>query len=292
MPPALLDSVTNGRIATAFEQVAVLFEQQGASPHRVRSWREAAQAIREHPREMSDVFRDHGRVGLEAIPHVGPRLASVVIELIKTGHCGALDRLRGDGIKVLERVPGLGPELAVRIHDQLGVETLEELEVAAHDGRLTRVPGFGPRRIASIRDVLATRLARARPPAPPHTQPPVALMLEIDREYRRAAAAGELRTIAPRRFNPKREAWLPVMHVERDGWAFTALYSNTARAHELGRTGDWVILYYHRPNQPEGQATVVTEWRGRLRGERVVRGRERECIDFYESTSVPTNWVA
>ena len=261
-----------------------MLEQQAASPHRVRAWRDAAQAVREHDREMSDVFRDHGRVGLEAVPHVGPRLASVLIELIRTGHCGALDRLRGDGGKVIERVPGLGPELAARVHDQLGIETLEELEAAAHDGRLARVPGFGERRVAAIRDVLATRLARARPPVPPRAQPPIAVMLEVDREYRRAAAAGELRKIAPRRFNPEHAAWLPVMHLERDGWAFTALFSNTARAHELGRTSDWVIVYYHRPGEPEGQATIVTEWRGRSRGERVVRGRERECADHYAPT--------
>ena len=271
--------MTNSRIASVFEQIAALLEQQGASPHRVRAWRDAAQSVRDHPREMTDVFRDHGRVGLEAVPYIGARLTNVIVELIKTGHCGALDRLWGDGIKVLERVPGIGPELATRVHDVLGIETLEELEAAAHDGRLAQVPGFGERRVAGIRDVLATRLARARPVTPPAVRPPVALLLAVDREYRRAAAAGELRKIAPRRFNPKHEAWLPIMHVERDGWAFTALFSNTARAHELGRTGDWVILYFHRPNQPEGQATIVTERRGRLRARRVVRGRERECMD-------------
>jgi len=273
--------MTNQRIADVFDEVAALLEQQDASAHRVRAWREAAAALREEPREVGDVFRDHGRVGLEALPRIGPRLANVLIELIKTGHCGALDRLRGDGGKVLERVPGLGPELAARVHDELGVETLEELEAAAHDGRLATVAGFGPRRIAAIRDVLATRLARLRPTAKRREQPPVDLLLEIDRQYRHEAALGRLRRIAPRRFNPAHNAWLPVMHVERDGWSFTVLFSNTARAHELGRTGDWVIVYYHRRDEPEGQATIVTEWRGALRGHRVVRGRERECMSLY-----------
>src|SRR5512143_1503393 len=152
------DRMTNQRIADVFDEVAALLEQQDASAHRVRAWREAAASLREEPREASDVFRDHGRVGLEALPRIGPRLANVLIELIKTGHSGALDRLRGEGGKVLERVPGLGPELAARVHDELGVETLEELEAAAHDGRLATVAGFGPRRISAIRDVLATRL--------------------------------------------------------------------------------------------------------------------------------------
>ncbi|MGE5182158.1 MAG: helix-hairpin-helix domain-containing protein [Acidobacteriota bacterium] len=273
--------MTNTRIAAIFDEVAGQLEQQGASAHRVRAWRDGAHAVREHPRELADVFRDHGRVGLEAIPRIGARLANVIIELVRTGHCTALDRLRGDGGKAIERVPGIGPELAARIHDALGIETLEELEAAAHDGRLARVPGFGPRRIAGVRDVLATRLARSRPLAPARTRPPVELLLAIDREYRAKAEAGELRTIAPHRFNPEHEAWLPVMHAERDGWAVTALYSNTARAHELGRTGDWVIVYYHRHDEPEGQATIVTEYRGSLRGERVVRGREHECGGYY-----------
>ena len=267
--------MTNARIASTFEEVAALLEQQGASSHRARAWREAAGVIRDHDREMSDVFRDHGKVGLEATPKIGPRLASVIIELVKTGHCGALDRLRGDGIEVLRRVPSIGPRLADRIHHDLGVETLEELEAAAHDGRLATVAGFGERRIAAIRDVLATRLGRTRPAAPA-PRPSVALLLDIDREYRRAAEAGELRRIAPRRFNPSHEAWLPILHAERDGWSCTALYSNTALAHELGRTRDWVIVYSHQPHQPEGQATIVTERSGPLRGQRVVRGREHD----------------
>ncbi|HEU0032162.1 MAG TPA: helix-hairpin-helix domain-containing protein [Kofleriaceae bacterium] len=274
--------MTNARIAATFEQVAALLEQQRAEPHRARAWRDGAQAIREHPREMSDVFHDHGRVGLEAIPHIGPRLANVIIEMIKTGRTAALDRLRGDGVAILESVPGLGHELATRIHHELGIESLEELEAAAHDGRLARVPGFGPRRIAAVCDVLSSRLARTRPPARiDRDRPDVALLLDIDREYRRAAEAGELAKIAPKRFNPRHEAWLPVMHVDRDGWSFTALYSNTALAHDRGRIHDWVILYGHRPHEPELQQTVVTEWRGRLRGQRVVRGRERECEDYY-----------
>jgi len=93
----------------------------------------------------------------------------------------------------------------------------------------------------------------------------------------RKAADGSLRTIAPKRFNPSGEAWLPVPHAQRGEWHFTALYSNTARAHELGRTRDWVVIYYYDGDHVEGQCTVVTESRGALAGKRVVRGREEEC---------------
>lgn len=275
--------MTNARIAQTFERVAELLEQQGASPFRARAWRDAAGAIGEHPRELSDVFRDHGRVGLEAVPHVGPRLAAVIIELIRTGRCGALERLEGDPIHTLASVPGLGPQLAERIHRELGIETLEELETAAHDGRLARVPGFGERRIAAVRGVLASLLARRTRPLVTRQRPPVELLLAIDGMYREAAAAGTLRKIAPRRFNPEHRAWLPILHTERDGWAFTAMFSNTELAHRLGRTDDWVVLYFHPAHEPragEGQATVVTEHRGALRGQRVVRGHERECAEL------------
>ena len=269
--------MTNARIAASFLRIAELLEEQGASPHRVRAWRDGAQAVREHPRELADVFRDHGRVGLEAVPHIGPRLAVTIIELVKTGDCAALHRLAGDAIHTLERVPGMGPRLAERVHRALGIETLEELEVAAHDGRLARVEGFGPRRIAAVRDVLAARFARRRPEVPEASRPPVGLLLEIDRRYREAAAAGTLPTIAPRRFNPGHEAWLPIFHLEREGWSFTAMFSNTELAHRLERTRDWVIVTYHPPHGPEGQATIVTERRGASRGLRMVRGREHEC---------------
>ena len=100
----------------------------------------------------------------------------------------------------------------------------------------------------------------------------------MDREYRKRAAAGELAKIAPKRFNPEGTAWLPILHTDRDRWHFTALFSNTARAHELGRTDDWVVIYYYDDEHREGQNTVVTETRGALKGQRVVRGRESEIL--------------
>jgi putative hydrolase len=98
------------------------------------------------------------------------------------------------------------------------------------------------------------------------------MLLDVDREYRERAAAGTLPTIAPRRFNPSGAAWLPVLHTERDGWHFTALYSNTALAHQLHRTQDWVVLYFYDDQHVEGQHTVVTETHGPLAGKRVARG--------------------
>jgi hypothetical protein len=116
-------------------------------------------------------------------------------------------------------------------------------------------------------------------------QPDVGLLLDIDREYREKARAGQLPRIAPRRFNPEHNAWLPVLHTRFGPWRFTALFSNTDRAHELHRVFDWVVIFHELGEEERGQATVVTERRGALTGRRVVRGREPECAHYYASPS-------
>jgi DNA polymerase (family X) len=192
-------------------------------------------------------------------------------------------------------VPGIGETLAQRIHRTLDVESLEDLEVAAHDGRLATVPGFGPRRTRAIREELSSMLRRSRwrrvggvaatgseLSGIPGPAPDVRTLLEVDAEYRRRAEAGDLRTIAPRRFNPQRKSWLPIFHTRRGPWSMTALYSNTALAHRLARTRDWVIIYFERDGL-ENQCTVVTELRGELAGRRVIRGREAECLTHHAS---------
>jgi hypothetical protein len=116
----------------------------------------------------------------------------------------------------------------------------------------------------------------------PADEPPVAVLLDVDHEYRAKVKTDQLRKIAPKRFNPKNEAWLPILHTVRGRWHFTVLFSNTARAHELGKVQDWVVLYFHSDRGGEAQRTIVTETRGVLAGHRVVRGRERECRSAYE----------
>jgi len=193
-----------------------------------------------------------------------------------------LDRLRGeaDPEALLASVTGIGRKLSRRLYDELGLETLADLEAAAHDGRLETIAGFGEKRLAGIRDSLAHRLSRVRVPASPVSSPPVSELLDVDREYQEEVSTGRLRLITPRRFNPTGVAWLPILHTERGDRHYTVLYSNTERAHRAGKTKDWVVLY-HDDGRGERLHTVITAARGSLRGRRVVAGRERESLVFY-----------
>jgi putative hydrolase len=118
-------------------------------------------------------------------------------------------------------------------------------------------------------------------PLPPEDQPPVEHLLEIDRQYRELAERDRLLRVAPRKFNPEGKAWLPILHAERNGRHYTALYSNTSRAHELGALRDWVVIY-RDDKKLGGTWTVITAHLGPLKGRRVVRGREQECEGYYE----------
>jgi len=276
----------NALVADRLREAADLLEQQNANPFRVRAYRSAADTIATLDEDIEQLAEQGGVEALVALPQVGKGIAAAIVEILHTGRWTQVDRLRGvlDAEHLFQTVPGIGPELAQRIHNSLHVDTLEALEMAAHDGRLESVPGVGARRAASIRAALGSMLSRRRVRhAPEGDGPSVEQLLAVDAEYRRKAEAGELPTIAPKRFNPEGTSWLPILHSMRDGWHFTALYSNTARAHELGRTRDWVVVYFYDDHHREGQHTVVTETRGALIGRRVVRGLEAECRTFYES---------
>ena len=278
--------MSNAEIAARLEDVATLLEEQGANQYRVQAWRGGAASIRRLARPVRDALGDEGLEGLDRLPAIGPALARAVRELVETGRLSTLERLRGevDPVARLASVPGIGDTLAERIHRELGIESLEELEVAAHDGPLAALPGLGDKRLAGIRDALATRLRARRRTDDSETLPDVAELLDVDREYRERAAAGDLPRIAPRRFNLTGERWLPIMHATRRARHYTALFSNTATAHRLGRTHDWVVLYFDGSDR-ERQCTVVTAYKGPLAHRRVVRGRESECVAHYHLTT-------
>lgn len=275
----------NTEIAARLIEIARLLGEQGANQFRIRAYQRAAETLKSLKRPVDKLIKAGGLEALQELPGIGLGLAYSIRQFVLTGRLSTLDQLRGenDPIAELASVSGIGARLAERLHSELGITTLEELEAAAHDGRLAGVAGFGKKRIAGVKESLATRLGKTRrPESKPSKTPPVSEILDVDREYRRKADSGRLRKIAPKRFNPTGKAWLPVLHTKRGKRRYTALFSNTALAHELGKTHDWVVLYYDG-GEGEKQCTVVTAKQGPLAGNRVVRGREKESATFYNA---------
>ena len=274
----------NKEVAEMLYEVGDLLEQQGAESFRSSAYRRAADTLEQLGEGLQSLFDREGMDGLIALPNIGKGISRTIMEILSTGRSSRLENLRGtlQPEKLFQTIPGIGAKLAHQIHDELHVQTLEALEVMAHDGRLEKVNGVGHRRAASIRASLANMLGhRIHRHEADTIEPSVPLLLSVDEEYRQKSEQGKLPKITPRRFNPEGEAWLPILHTTMQGWHFTALYSNTARAHELGHTHDWVIIYDYDEHHHESQHTVVTETRGPLVGRRVVRGRELECRDYY-----------
>lgn len=276
---------SNESVAARFLETARILENQGANPFRVRAYRRAARTLQQLRRPVEQILREEGVGGLDRLAGIGPGLAAAISDYVATGRMPLQERLlsiQAIGGELVT-IPGIGPALAGRLRDELGVVTLEDLEVAAYDGRLEKVSGIGPRRLEATRLMLAARLSPSRIGAPSvslRRNAPIAELLDVDHEYRELASSRRLPTVAPRRMNPRHRAWLPILHTRRGPRNYTALFSNTPRAHQLGRTHDWVVVYFGADGD-RGQHTIVTELTGALRGERVVRGRESECADYY-----------
>ena len=275
----------NREIAERLKEVADLLHNQGSNPFRVQAYRQAAHTLQQLGTPVDEILRSDGLEGIQKLPAIGESLARSIKELTLTGNLPMLQRLRGEAepVALLASIPGIGKKLADQLHHDLGIDTLEELEVAAHEGRLTQLAGIGEKRLTGIIASLAERLGRVRKKSgPPETSmPSIEEILDVDCEYRGKAVADKLHKFAPRRFNPTGEAWLPILHTQRGKYHFTALYSNTARAHKKGKTHDWVVLYFD-DGQKDSQCTVITaEW-GILEGRRIVSGRESECLRYYE----------
>ena len=217
LPPSMDKDIPpiNTTIAQRLKEVAQLLHSQGSNPFRVSAYQHAAGTLEQLERPIVDLFQTEGMEGLKKLPGVGESLARAIRELVLRGRLPMLERLRGETEpeSLLATIPGIGKKLAARLHHDLEIDTLEELESAAHDGRLRQAGGIGEKRLAGIIACLSDRLGRARTKAHPVVQeiPSIKELLDVDREYREQAEAGALHLFAPRRFNPTHEAWLPVL---------------------------------------------------------------------------------
>jgi DNA polymerase (family 10) len=141
----MLWGVTNAEIAAAMDELADLYELDGAVVYRVIAYREAAQSIRNSPASVAQLAVE-GRA--TELRNVGKTLQEKIVSLVETGDIPAAVKLRskfpGELVR-FTRIPGLGPKTARRIYDQLGISTLDELRAAAEQERLRSVSGLGPK---------------------------------------------------------------------------------------------------------------------------------------------------
>jgi hypothetical protein len=192
-----VDTALNRDIAARLRLTADHLQAHDANPYRAASFRFAADMVDAQPRSLHSIYQRDGRGGLDALPGVGPGIAAIIDDILRT--------------KAAEKT--------------------------------------------------SRRRTRA-------SQPPVQLLLDVDRQYRAQKVSGKV--------GAARE-----LRVQRDGWHVRVFYSNSTRAQELARTRDWVIVVAARGDARPCQHTVVTETRGKLAGRRVVRGRESACRNYY-----------
>ncbi len=141
----------NSRIARLFNEVADLLDIRGENPFRVRSYRTAARTVEDHPEDLAAVLRDGG--DLTALPGIGKDLAAKIAEIIETGRLGFLDELKAKlppGLPELLRLEGVGPKKVKLFFEEAGVDSIENLDRAAREGRLRGLDRMGEKSEAGI----------------------------------------------------------------------------------------------------------------------------------------------
>jgi len=137
--------VRNAEIASHFDELASLYELDGASSYRVVAYRTAAKNIRDSGASVAEMARQGNA---ESLPGIGKAIADKIGALLEQGTIPSADKLKEripPGLVEVTRIPGLGPKRVKVLHDHLGIGSLEELKEAAAAGGLDDVPGVGPK---------------------------------------------------------------------------------------------------------------------------------------------------
>ena len=153
----------NAEVAAVLGEIADLLEVEGESPHRIRAYRSAARTVARLAPSLHGLAAAGS--GLDDLPDIGPELAEMVDEIVRTGGCALLERLHRElpaAMTELLKVPGIGPKRLHLLHTRLGIRTLDDLYRAAEQGRVRSVPGCGPLIERRILDATAAHRLRAR----------------------------------------------------------------------------------------------------------------------------------
>src|SRR4051795_10401236 len=144
----------NAEIALHFDELADLYELEGAIVHRVLAYRNAAKAIREATASVEEMTRA-GTV--TRLPGVGKTIEEKLTTLFDTGTIPSAEKLKAKyppGLVEITRLPGFGAKKARKLFDALGVASLDDLRKAVEEERLRDVPGFGPKAEENVRAAL------------------------------------------------------------------------------------------------------------------------------------------
>jgi DNA polymerase (family 10) len=147
--------LSNPQIAAAMEELGDLYELDGVDQFRVNSYRNAARSIRDTTQSVAGLVRDGKATELKG---VGKTLDEKLRALIETGDIPAAIKLREKipvGLVSIMHLPGFGPRRARKLYDELGVDSLEALRVAAEEGQIRKLRGFGAKVEATLLEVLA-----------------------------------------------------------------------------------------------------------------------------------------
>lgn len=135
--------MTREEVAAALERIGLLLELLGENPFKTRAYDNGARIVRGLDRDLADLV---ARKELIKVKGIGAALAEKIATLVTTGELPYLTQLQARvpaGLLDWLKIAGLGAKKARAIHIALGIETLDELEAAARDGKLRDLPGFG-----------------------------------------------------------------------------------------------------------------------------------------------------
>ena len=145
----------NAELALHFDELADLYELDGAIVHRVLAYRNAAKAIREAGASVAEMTKA-GTV--TELPGIGKTIEEKLTTLLDTGSIPSAEKLKAKyppGLVEITRLPGLGPKRARKLFDEMGIASLDELKKAAEAEQLRTIRGFGPKAEESILHALA-----------------------------------------------------------------------------------------------------------------------------------------
>jgi DNA polymerase (family 10) len=134
--------LSNQEIASVLYEIADLLELKGVE-WKPRAYRKAAQSVETLGEPIVAIYE---RGELRKIPGIGESISEKIQEMIEQGKLQYLEDLRSEfpeGVRELENIEGVGPKTALTLHAKLGIQTIDDLEKAARQGKIASLKGFG-----------------------------------------------------------------------------------------------------------------------------------------------------